>query len=104
MYDQVIDELKKPALEPEVTFQLLYDMVDFLGGHRANLKLRPLIEIRRPVAVLRRSNEKRYQEIAQQFMEEFTDRKWTLTFFFFRSSRMATFSGWTMARSVRSSH
>ena len=85
-------------------FRLLHNTVDILGGHRANLKLSPLIEIWRPVAVLRRSNEKRYQEIAQQVMEQFTDRKWKLTFFFVRSSRMATFSGWTMARSVRSSH
>ena len=75
MYDQVIDELKKPALEPEVMFQLLHNTVDILGHHRANLKLSPSTEIWPLVVVLRRSNEKRYQEIAQQFMEWFTDRK-----------------------------
>ena len=75
MYDQVIDELKEAPLEPEVTFQILHDMVDILGGHRANLRLSPSIEICPLVAVLRRSNEKRYREIAQQFVERFTDRK-----------------------------
>ena len=75
MYDQVIDELKKPALEPEVTFQIMHDIVDILGRHRANLKLIPWIEIWPLVAVFRRSNEERYQEIAQQFLEMFTDRK-----------------------------
>ena len=75
VYDQVIDRLKKPALEPEITFQLLHNTVDILGRHGANLKLSPWIEIWRFVAVLRRSNEKRYREIAQQFMAQFTDRK-----------------------------
>ena len=75
MYDQTIDELKKPALEPEVTFKLLRDTVDILWGHPANLRLSPSIEICPLVADLRRSNEKRYQEIAQQFVEWFTDRK-----------------------------
>ena len=75
MYDQVIDELKKPALEPEVTFQILHDMVDILRRHRAKLRLSPSIEICRLVAVLRRSNEKRYRETAQHFVEQFTDRK-----------------------------
>ena len=75
MYDQVIDELKKPALEPEVTFQIMHDIVDILGRHRANLRLIPSIEIWPLVAVLRRSDEKRYQEIAQQFLEQFTHRE-----------------------------
>ena len=75
MYDEVIDELKKPALEREITFQLLHNTVDILGGHRANLKLSLSIEICPLVAFLRRSNEKRYQETAQQFVEQFTDRK-----------------------------
>ena len=75
MYNQVIDELKKPALEPEVTFQLLQDMVDILGRHRANIILSPSIEIWPLIADLRHSNEKRYQETAQQFVEQFTDRK-----------------------------
>ena len=56
-------------------FQLLGKTVDILGGHRANLKLSPPIEICPLVAGLRRSNEKRYQEIARQFVEQFTDRK-----------------------------
>ena len=103
VYDEVIDGLKKPAVKPELMFQLLHNTVDILGGHRANLKLSPSIEIWPLVADLRCSNEKRYQEIAQQFVEQFTDRKWKLTFFF-RSSHMATFSGWTMARSVRPRH
>ena len=75
MYDQVIDELKKAALEPEITFQLLHNMVDILGRHQANLKLSPLIEIWPLVVVLRRSDEKRYQEIARKFVEQFTHRK-----------------------------
>ena len=75
MYDQVIDELKKAALEPEIMFEVLHDTVDLLGGHRADLKLSPSMEIHPLVAVLRRSNEKRYQETAQQFVEQFTDRK-----------------------------
>ena len=75
MYDQIIDELKKAALEPETMFQLLHNRVDILGGHGANLKLSPSIEIGPLVAVLRRSDEKRYQDTAQQFMELFTDRK-----------------------------
>ena len=75
MYDQVIDELKKPALKPDVTFRLLRNTVNILWGHQANLRLSPSIEIWPLVAVLRRSNEKRYQEIAQQFVEQFTDRK-----------------------------
>ena len=75
MYDQVIDELKKTALEPEVTFQLMHDMVDILGRHRANLKLSPSIEICPLVAELQHGDEKRYQEAAQQFVEQFTDRK-----------------------------
>ena len=74
VYVQVIDELKKPALEPEVTFQIMHDIVDILGRHRASLKLIPLIEIWPFVAVFRRSNEKRYQEIAQRFLEQFTHR------------------------------
>ena len=75
MYGQVIDELKKHALEPEITFQLLHNTVDILGGHGANLKLSPSIEIWPLVADLRQSNEQRYQETAQQFVEQFTDRK-----------------------------
>ena len=75
VYDEVIHWLKEPALEPEIMFQLLGKMVDILGGHRANLKLSPSIEICPLVAFLRRSNEKRYQETAQQFVEQFTDRK-----------------------------
>ena len=75
MYDQVIDGLRKPALKPEITFQLLHNTVDILSDHRADLKLSPPIEIWPLVVVLRRSDEKRYREIAQQFMEQFTDRK-----------------------------
>ena len=75
MYDEVIDKLKKPDLEPEVTFQLLHDMVDSLGRHRANIILNPSIKIWPLVGVLRRSNEKRHREIARQFVEYFTDRK-----------------------------
>ena len=50
-------------------------MVDILGGHPGDLKLSPSIEICPLVAVLRRSNEARHREIAQQFVELFTDRK-----------------------------
>ena len=75
MYDQVIDELKKAALEPEIMFQLLGKTVEVLGRHRANLKLSPSIEIWPLIADLRHSNENRYQETAQQFLEQFTDRK-----------------------------
>ena len=75
MYDQVIDGLRKPALEPEITFQLLHNMVDILWDHRADLKLCPSIEIGPLVAVLRSSNEKRYQKIAKQLLEQFTNRK-----------------------------
>ena len=74
-YDQAIDNLKKLALDPEITFKLLRDTVDILWGHPANLRLSPSIEICPLVADLRRSNEKRYQETAQQFVEQFTDRK-----------------------------
>ena len=75
MYDEVIERLRKPALKPEITFQLLHNTKDILGRHRANLKLSRSIEIWPLVVVLRRSNEKRYQKIAQEFMEQFTDRK-----------------------------
>ena len=75
MYDEVIDGLKKSALKPETTFQLLRDTIGVLRRHRADLKLRPSIDIYPLVADLRNSNEKRYQEIAQQFVEQFTDRK-----------------------------
>ena len=75
MYDEVIDKLKKTALEPEIMFQLLHNLVDILGHHQANLKLSPLIEICPLVVVLRRSDKKRYQEIARQFVEQFTHRK-----------------------------
>ena len=76
LYDQVIDELKKPALKPEIMFQLLDNTVNILGRvHQANLKLSPSIEICPLVADLRHSNERRYQETAQRFVEEFTDRK-----------------------------
>ena len=75
MYDHAIDKLKKPALEPQIAFQLLHSTVDILGGHPANLKLSPSIEICPLVAFLRRSNEKRYRGIAQQFVELFTYRK-----------------------------
>ena len=76
VYDQVIDELKKPALKPEIMFQLLDNTVNILGRvHQANLKLSPSIEICPLVADLRHSNERRYQETAQRFVEEFTDRK-----------------------------
>ena len=75
MYDQVIDGLKKPALKPETTFQLLHNTVDILGGHPANFKLSPSIEIRPLIADLRHSNERRYRETAQQFVEQLTDRK-----------------------------
>ena len=74
MYDEVIEGLKKPALKPEVTFQLLDNTVNILG-RVANLKIRPSIEIRPLVAGLRRSSDRRYQEAAQQFMEQLTDRK-----------------------------
>ena len=75
VYDQVVNELKKPALKPEIMFQLLHNTVDILGDHPAYLQLSPSIEIWPLVAVLRRSNEKRYWEIVQQFVEQFTDRK-----------------------------
>ena len=75
MYDQVIDELKKAALEPEAMFQLLHNTIDILGGPPTNLKLSPSIEICPLVADLQHSDEKRYQETAQQFVEQFTDRK-----------------------------
>ena len=75
MYDQVIDGLKTPALKPEIIFQVLHNTVDILGGHRADLKLSPSIEIRRLVADLQHSNKKRYQETAQLFVQQFTDRK-----------------------------
>ena len=75
MYDEVTDRLKKPALKPEIAFQLLDNTVNILGRvHRTNLKPSPSIEIWPLVAVLRRSDEKRYQEIAQQFLQQFTDR------------------------------
>ena len=75
MYDQVIDGLKTPALKPEIMFQVLHNTVDILGGHQADLKLSPSIEIWPLIADLRHSNEKRYQETAQQFVDQFTDRK-----------------------------
>jgi hypothetical protein len=76
VYDQIIDGLKNHALKPEIAFQLLHNTVDILGGvHKANLKLSPSIEICPLIAVLRHSDEKRYQETAQQFVEQFTDRK-----------------------------
>ena len=75
VYDQVIDELKKKGLKPEITVQLLDSTVNILGGHRANLKLSPSIDIHPLVADLRRSSDKRYQEAAQQFTEQLTDRK-----------------------------
>ena len=75
VYDQVVKGLKKPALKPEITFQLLHNTVDILGGHGANLKLSPSIEICPLIADLRHSNEKRHQETAQQFVDQFTDRK-----------------------------
>ena len=76
VYDRVIEELKKPALKPDVTFQLLDNTVNILGRvHRANLQLSLSIEICPLIADLRHSNVKRYQEIAQQFVEQFTDRK-----------------------------
>ena len=74
MYDQVIDGLKKPALDPDITFQLLDNTLYILGGV-ANLKLRPSSEIRPLAAGLRSSSDRRYQEAAQQFMEQLTDRK-----------------------------
>ena len=76
MYDEVIDELKKPALEPEITFQLLDNTLNILGRvHRANLQLSLSIEICPLITDLRHSNEKRYQETPQQFVGHFTDRK-----------------------------
>ena len=75
VYDQVIDGLRKPALKLEIMFQLPHNTVDILWDHRADLKRSPSIEIWPLVADLRRSNEKRYQEIAKQFLEKFTDRK-----------------------------
>ena len=75
VYDQVIDGLKTPALKPEIMFQVLHNTVDILGGHQADLKLSPSVEIWPLIADLRHSNEKRYQETAQQFVEQFTDRK-----------------------------
>ena len=45
VYDEVIDQLKKPALKPEIMFQLLGKTVDILGGHGANSKLSPSIEV-----------------------------------------------------------
>ena len=75
MYDQVIDELKKPALKPEIIFQLLHNMVDILGGHPDDLRLSPSIKICPLVADLRQSNERCYKETAKQFVEQFTDRE-----------------------------
>ena len=75
MYDQVIHELKEAALGPEIMFEHLHNTVDILGHRLANLKLCPSIEIRPLVADLQHSNEKRYQQAAQQFVEQFTDRK-----------------------------
>ena len=75
MYDQVIDKLRKPALKPEIMFQLLQNTVDILKGDPANLRLSPLIKMCPLVAVLRCSNEKHYQKIVQHFVEQFTDHK-----------------------------
>ena len=74
LYDQVIDNLREPALEPEIKFQLLDNTVNILG-RVANLKLSSSIEIRPLAAGLRSSSDRRYQEAAQQFMEQLTDRK-----------------------------
>ena len=82
LYDQVIDGLKNPALTPEITFQLLHNTLNILGGHGANLKLSRSIEICPLVADVRHSNEKRYQETAQQFVEQFMDRKRKPPYFF----------------------
>ena len=75
VYDQVIEGLRKTALKPNIRFQLLHNTVDILGDYRANLKLSPSTEICPLVADLRRSHEKRYQKTAQQFVEQFTNRK-----------------------------
>ena len=75
VYDQVIKGLKKPALKPEITFQLLHNTVDILGGHGANLKLRPSIEICPLVADLGRSYRKDYREAAREFVSRFAYRK-----------------------------
>ena len=72
VYDQVINELKKKALKPEITVQLLDNMVNILRGHRANIKLSRSIDFRALVADLQCSSDKRYQEGAQQFMEQLT--------------------------------
>jgi len=76
LYYRVINELKKAALKPDIMFRLLDNTVDILGGvHQDNLKLSPSIEIRPLVSELRHSNETRYQETAQKFVEQFADRK-----------------------------
>ena len=75
VYDQVIEALKKPALKPEIRFQLLHNTVDILRGPRANLKLRPSIEICPLVADLGRSYRKDYREAAREFVSRFAYRK-----------------------------
>ena len=82
LYNRVIGELKKPNLKPEMKFQLLNNTVDMLGniltkisqGSR-QLNLSPSIKIRPLISDLGHSKEKGHRETAQQFVEQFTDRK-----------------------------
>ena len=81
LYNRVIGELKKPSLKPEIKFQLLNNTVDMLGNilrifqDSPQLNLSPSIEIRPLISDLGRSKEKGHPETAQQFVEQFTDRK-----------------------------
>ena len=78
MYEGVIGALRHNNLKPEVKHRLLHSAMDILkksAQDDASLKLSHVTEIRAFVADLRKSNDKGYQEIAQQFMASFTDRK-----------------------------
>ena len=89
LYNRVIGELKKPNLKPDIKFQLLKNTVDILRNilrdilqGSPHLNLRPSIEIRPLISDLGHSKEKDHQEMAQQFVEHFTDRKCKSPFFF----------------------
>ncbi|KDR70482.1 hypothetical protein GALMADRAFT_76143, partial [Galerina marginata CBS 339.88] len=74
VYDGVIGGLRSTETATETKYQLLKSTVDILLNSGPTLNLCHLNEIKNFTSDLRESNNEDYQEMARQFMEQFTDQ------------------------------
>ncbi|KDR70478.1 hypothetical protein GALMADRAFT_76068 [Galerina marginata CBS 339.88] len=75
VYDGVIGGLRSTETATETKYQLLKSTVDIIPESGPTLKLCHSNEVQNLISDLRESNNKDYQEMVRQFLEQFTDRE-----------------------------